>query len=151
MDPFWIRYSNRTLFNKGRGPYSFMLEDLPDLVKKGDANWLGWYGADKTQWPFNTACCADLTNYQMATCAPEKVSQPSPACVAAVKVSCPDGTVDCKGCITGAWSAGKLTTDCRAFTGTSPGVLESWMCASKDMATGLSLNRARTSDGRTLH
>lgn len=55
--------------NKGQGPMSFMLNDMANLVKTGDANWEQWFGADKSKWIFNTQCCATQTNFRMAKCA----------------------------------------------------------------------------------
>lgn len=46
----------------------FMLQDMAGNVKTGDANWLKWFGADKSKWIFNTECCATQTNYRMAAC-----------------------------------------------------------------------------------
>jgi len=45
-----------------------MLADMANLVKTGDKNWEKWFGADKSKWVFNTACCADQINYRMASC-----------------------------------------------------------------------------------
>lgn len=70
MDAYWIRYDNRTFLNKGSGPMQFMLANTASLVKTGDTNWQNWFGADKSKWIFNTACCATQTNYRMASCGP---------------------------------------------------------------------------------
>ena len=38
------RYDNRTFLNKGEGPMSFLLKDMPKYVKTGDENWHRWFG-----------------------------------------------------------------------------------------------------------
>lgn len=68
VDPYWIRYNNRTFLNKGQGPMSFMLQDMAKYVKVGDENWKRWFGTDKSKWIFNTKCCATQTYYRNAVC-----------------------------------------------------------------------------------
>lgn len=76
VDPVWVRthgdaggYANRTFMNKGYGPYQFFtMESLPDLIAAGDANWAGWFGTNRSSWPFNTECCATDDYYQQAFC-----------------------------------------------------------------------------------
>ena len=38
-------------------------------VVKGDANYAKMFGEEKSQWIFNTECCATTTYYQHALCA----------------------------------------------------------------------------------
>jgi len=70
VDPYWIRYDNRTFLNKGAGPMRQMLANLADNVKTGDTNWVFWFGTNKTAWPFNSQCCATQTYYRQAKCGP---------------------------------------------------------------------------------
>lgn len=54
--------------NKGQGPMSQMLSNIDSLVETGDTNWIGWFGSDKSKWPFDTECCATDSYFQMAVC-----------------------------------------------------------------------------------
>lgn len=70
VSPYWVRHDNRTFLNKGKGPMTQLLADLESNIATGDKEWVAMFGTDKATWPFNTACCATDTYFQMATCKP---------------------------------------------------------------------------------
>lgn len=58
--------------NKGQGPMSQLLSQggMAHYVPIGDKNFEGWFGTDKSKWPFNTECCDTDTNFKMSSCGP---------------------------------------------------------------------------------
>jgi len=58
--------------NKGLGPMNSLLggSGMSYYVPIGDANFVKWFGADKSQWPFNTECCDNDVDFRMASCSP---------------------------------------------------------------------------------
>jgi len=69
---YWIRYQNRTFLNKGSGPMSQLERNggMSYYEPIGDENFKGWFGEDKSKWPFNTECCDTDINFKMSSCGP---------------------------------------------------------------------------------
>ena len=89
VDPAWFRRENTTFMNKDVHAMDnfFTGDDIDARIAQGYDDWQRWWGRDRSNWVFNTKCCATSTFSKMAVCARYSPSSDGGSRVAAAPIA----------------------------------------------------------------